>query len=255
MNRSMIAVLGAATLFFSLLQLSCNSTSSSNDNNPLNPSAPITDNLLPLVAGHSYVYAGFLVDTNTVKDSVPGIPHSAFSASWTLEPGFNDTWLFVDSTTVTGITKVKILAIKKDSVTGDFAFLQTLGPFYRAVQASYTDTALWVTVARPSLGMNTVWKTFDTTVNGIVNGVPESIRLQIFGVIEARETITDSSLSHTQYNTYRIRTYRTLSVGPISISTTTAYLWLAADVGPVQIDIAGDPENYGFYGVLSGKNF
>ncbi|HUL43933.1 MAG TPA: hypothetical protein VLY03_06210 [Bacteroidota bacterium] len=253
MNRAMMAVLAASIVFFSLIQLNC--TSNSSNSNPVNTSTPITANLLPLVAGHSYTYSGYLVDTNTVKDSVPGIPRSAFSATWTLEPGLNNTWLFLDSTTILDSTRVKILAIRKDSATGDFAFLQTLGPFYRAVHANYTDTALWVTVARPSLGMNTVWKTFDTTINGTINGIAASIQLQIFGVIEAHETITDSSSSHNQFDTYRIRTYRTITVGPISISTTTAYLWLAADVGPVQIDIAGDPENYGFYGVLANKNF
>ena len=253
MRHFTIAAVGVATMFFSLISFNC--TSNNGTTNPPTTVTPITDNLFPLVAGNSFEYSGYLVDTNSVKTPAPENPAGVFSATWTLFYDGGNIWYFQDSTTVNGATTGKKLYIRKDSATGDFAFLQTLGPFYRAIHATYTDTALWVTVARPSLGMNNTWLAFDTTVNGEVNGISAAIHFQIFGVIEAREIITDSSSSHTQYNTYRIRTYRTISVGPISISTTSAYLWLAADIGPVQVDIAGDPENYGVFCVLKNKNF
>lgn len=253
MRHFSIATVGIVTMFFSLISFNCKSDSGTT--NPPTTVTPITDNLFPLVEGNSFEYAGYLVDTNSVKTSVPGIPAGAFRSTWTLVPVSGNTWYIQDSITVDTTTKVKHLFLRKDSTTGDFAFLQTLGPFYRTIHAAYTDTALWVTVARPSFGMNNTWLAFDTTVNGQVNGISAAIHFQIFGIIEAREIITDSSSSHTQYNTYRIRTYRTISVGPISISTTSAYLWLAADIGPVQVDIAGDPENYGVFCVLKNKNF
>ena len=253
MRQFSIAAVGIALLFLSLISFNCKS-----DNGTTNPPAtvtPITDNLFPLVEGNSFDYTGYLVDTNSVKTPAPENPAGVFSATWTLHFDGGNIWHFQDTTMVNGDTTIKKLYIRKDSATGDFAFLQTLGPFYRAVHITPIDTALWVTVARPSLGMNNTWLAFDTTVNGQVNGVSAAIHFQIFGIIEAREIITDSSSSHTQYNTYRIRTYRTISVGPISISTTSAYLWLAAGIGPVQVDIAGDPENYGVFCVLKNKNF
>src|SRR5689334_19248016 len=216
---------------------------------------PITANLFPLVAGHSYEYTGYLVDTNSVSTPAPGIPPGSYRARWTLIPAGDGTWLIQDSTEVASTTTVRFFRVRKDTATGDIAFMQTLGPFYRAIQASYTDTAIWIYLARPSRGMNATWTAFDTTVSGVVNGISSNVHLQIFGIIEARETITDSTHDNTPYNTYRIRTYRTITVGPVSVTSTTAKLWLAADVGPVQVDIAGDPENYGHFRVMKDKNF
>lgn len=247
-GQTALAILAAATIFAAGCKTDTTSTTE--------PTVtPITANLFPLVAGHSYEYTGYLVDTNSVSTPAPGIPAGAYHASWLLIDAGDGTWLLLDSTHVASTTSVRFFRVKKDSSTGDIAFLQTLGPFYRAIQASYTDTAIWLYLARPSRGMNSIWTAFDTTVHGTVNGVSSDVHLQIFGIIEARETITDSTDAHTAYNTYRIRTYRTITVGPISVTTTTAKLWLAADVGPVQVDIAGDPENYGHFRVMQDKNF
>ncbi len=215
---------------------------------------PITENLFPLVAGHQFQYTGYLVDTNQVSAPAPGQP-TPYKASWTLAPGPSGTWILIDSTQVGATTpSVKLLQIKQDA-QGDYYFRQTLGPFYRAIQASYTDTLIWVLLAKPSVGVNYEWTAFDTTVNGVVNGVPASIHLQILGIIEGKEIITDSTSAHAKDTTYRIRTHRKITVSGFSVLSTTAVLWLQPNVGPVQIDIAGDPENYGHFRVLSGKNF
>ncbi len=221
---------------------------------------PITDDLLPLVAGHQYVYTGYLVDTNTVSTPVAGTVGN-YQAVWTLEPYLADptgkTWFFIDSTTVLGSTTVRILLIQKDSSTGDFAFRQTLGPFYRAIHASYTDTLIWVQIARPSVGAGVTWTAFDTTVSGEFQGQAVGVHLQIFGTIDAGVSITDSSLAHNVYSAYRVRTWRKITVGTFVIQddATTALLWLVKDIGPVQVDIAGDTENFGHFRVMTSKNF
>ncbi len=251
MNFSKTLVL----LFIILLALfsgsGCKSDSSSSTQVTI---TPITEDLFPLVAGHQFQYTGYLVDTNQVSTPLPNQP-TPYKASWTLAPGPSGTWLLIDSTQVGALTpSVKLLQIKKDA-EGSFFFRQTLGPFYRAVHAAYTDTTIWVLLAKPSAGMNYEWTAFDTTVYGTVNGVNASIHFQIFGNIEAKEVITDSTSAHAQDTTYRIRTHRKITVSGFSVSSTTAVLWLQANVGPVQIDIAGDPENYGHFRVLSSKNF
>lgn len=223
-------------------------------------STPITDDLLPLVAGHQYTYTGYVVDTNTVSTPMAGTVGN-YQATWTLEPYLADpsgkTWVIIDSTRVTGDTSVKALLFQKDTSTGDFAFRQTLGPFYRAIQAAYSDTAIWVQLARPSVGAGVTWTAFDTTVSGQFQGQAVAVHLQIFGKIDAQVAITDSSSAHTTYSSYRVRTWRKISVGSIVLQddATTALLWLVKDVGPVQVDIAGDTENFGQFGVLTAKNF
>ncbi len=229
----------------------CNSSSSSSTGPVV---TPITEDLFPLAAGHQFEYTGYLVDTNQVSTPVPGQP-TPYKASWTLYPGPSGSWIIIDSTSVGGVAyPPKPFLIKKDA-EGSFWFRQTLGPFYRAVQASYSDTAIWVLLAKPSVGIGVEWNAFDTTVTGTVNGITTSIHFQIFGSIEAKEVITDSTAARAQDTTYRVRTYRKITVSGFSLTQTTAKLWLQPNVGPVQIDIAGDPENYGHFRVLSKRNF
>jgi len=219
---------------------------------------PITEDLFPLVAGRRFVYTGFLVDTNSVETPVASSIGN-YQAVWNVSPGPSGTWLIQDSTTVLSVTTTRFFQISKDTSTGDFSFRQTLGPFYRAIHATYTDTAVWIRIARPSMGIAVIWNAFDTTVTGsIPGGGTANVRLQIFGEIEAKVSITDSSASHTVYPTaYRIRTWRKITAGGFVIQddATTARLWLVANVGPVQVNISGDTENYGHFRVLEGKNF
>ena len=84
MRHISIATVGIVTLFLSLISFNCKSDSGTT--NPPTTVTPITDNLFPLVSGNSFEYAGYLVDTNSVKTPVPGIPAGAFSATWTLIP-------------------------------------------------------------------------------------------------------------------------------------------------------------------------
>ena len=229
------------------------------DEGPTTPViTPITEDLFPLVAGRRFVYTGFLVDTNSVETPVASsVGH--YQAVWNVLAGPAGTWLIQDSTTVGTTTATRFFQITKDTTTGDFSFRQTLGPFYRAIHATYTDTAVWIGIARPSMGIGVVWTAFDTTVTGNIPGVGTSnVRLQIFGEIEAKVSITDSSASHTVYpNAYRIRTWRKITAGGFVVQddATTAKLWLAANIGPVQVNISGDTENYGHFRVLKDKNF
>ena len=234
-----------------VLSPGCSSSSSGPSQNNV---PPITEDLFPLVAGHQFSYTGYLVDKDSVKSRLAGQP-TPYKATWTIAPGPSGTWVIVDSTKVGGtLYPTKLFQIKKDA-DGSFWFRQTLGPFYRAVQASYTDTAIWVLLAKPSVGLNVLWVAYDTTVTGVVNGVTSSIHFQIYGNIEAKEVITDSSSTPAQDTTYRVHTYRKVTVSGFSVQQTTAYLWLQPNVGPVQIDIAGDPENYGHFRVLTDRNF
>jgi hypothetical protein len=219
---------------------------------------PITEDLFPLVAGRQFQYTGYLVYQGTVDSAVqPSV--GAYAASWTVLPGPSGTWLIQDSTTVFSATTVRYFQIKKDTSNGDFSFRQTLGPFYRAINASYTDTAVWIGIARPSMGIGTSWTAFDTTVTGNIPGVGSApVHFQIFGEIVGQFSITDSSSAHTVYpHAYKVRTWRKITAGGFVVQddATTAILWLVANIGPVQIDVAGDTENYGFFRVMTGKNF
>src|SRR6266850_3153777 len=130
---------------------------------------PITEDLFPLVAGRRFVYTGFLVDTNSVETPVASSIGN-YQAVWNVSPGPSGTWLIQDSTTVLSVTTTRFFQISKDTSTGDFSFRQTLGPFYRAIHATYTDTAVWIRIARPSMGIAVIWNAFDTTVTGSIPG-------------------------------------------------------------------------------------
>jgi hypothetical protein len=149
------------------------------------------------------------------------------------------------------------LIIRK-TAAGDFEFMQTIGPFKRAfgipTGTTAPDTLKWISVARPSLGLNVEWAAFDSTFIG-TGGT--TVRLQISGKIEATETVTDSSTSHQSHLTYRSRTWRRITVGGTIVQddATTSRLWLERNVGPVQIRIVEDTENIGHFRVMKAKNF
>jgi hypothetical protein len=256
MRDSVLIIAASFVVFSGLIMFS--DGCKSNDTTTAPPVVtPITDDLFPLVAGHRYVYTGFLVAPNTV-DSAIGISIGSYLGIWTLLPGPSGTWLIRDSTTVQGITGVRFFQIKKDSGTGGFLFRQTLGPFYRAVGATYSDTLAWLELVNPSVGVGVQWTAFDTTVVGHVGGLTGDVHLQIFGKIEGQVSITDSSSSHQVYpHAYRVRTWRKITAGGFVVQddATTAKLWLVADIGPVQVNISGDTENDGLFRVLTSRNF
>ena len=80
-------------------------------------------------------------------------------------------------------------------------------------------------------------------------------------MFEAAEVISDSTSiidgPATDRMTYRSRTWRriTLDGNIIQDDVTTSQLWLAADLGPAQIDIRNDTENFGHFRTLSAINF
>ena len=158
------------------------------------------------------------------------------------------------------VTIARTLFIRKDT-TEDFEFLQTIGPFKRAfgipIGTGAADTLVWIAVARPSYGVGTPglkWTAFDSIFTGSGGA---QVRLQIFGKIETQETITDSTTAHTQHNAYRSRTWRRIMVNGTIVQddATIIRLYLAANIGPVQMHIVEDTENIGHFRVLSGKNF
>jgi hypothetical protein len=229
---------------------------------------PITDDLFPLVVGHKFVYTGYATAPGS-GTTIPD-PTSSYNTIWTVASNAAPTPLggtataLVDSTTGPFgpggfvVTVARTLLIQKES-NGDFLFIQTLGPFKRAfgipVGTAASDTLFWVAVARPSHGVGSTgaqWTGYDSTFTG-TGGT--QVQLQIFGKIEAMETITDSAA--TPRETFRSRTWRKITVGGsvVQDDATTSQLWLAKDIGPIQVRIVEDTENIGHFRVLKSKNF
>lgn len=232
---------------------------------------PITDDLFPLVLGHKFVYSGYATAPGT-GTQIPD-PTGSYETIWTVGPtvptplGGTATALIDTTTGPFGpggfvVTVSRTLLIQKES-NGDFLFMQTLGPFKRAfgipVGTAASDTLFWVAVARPSQGVGSTgaqWTGYDSTFTG-TGGT--QVQLQIFGKIEAMENIADStdSPADTPRETFRSRTWRKITVGGLVVQddATTSRLWLAKDIGPIQVHIAEDTENIGHFRVLKSKNF
>ena len=233
---------------------------------------PITDDLFPLVVGRKFIYTGYATAPGT-GTPIPD-PTNSYNTIWTVasnaapSPLGGTATALVDSTTGPFgpggfvVTVARTLLIRKES-NGDFLFMQTLGPFKRAfgipVGTAASDTLFWVAVARPSQGVGSTgaqWTGYDSTFTG-TGGT--QVQLQIFGKIEAMETITDStdSPTATPRETFRSRTWRKITVGGLVVQddATTSQLWLVKDIGPIQVRIVEDTENIGHFRVLKSKNF
>lgn len=226
---------------------------------------PITDDLFPLVVGHKLTYEGYA--TAPVSGTQIPDPTDSYRTVWTIAANNVPTPLggtataIVDSTTGpfgpggAVVTVARTLLVQKDA-SGDFNFMQTIGPFKRVfgipVGTTAADTLVWVAVARPSQGVGVTWDAYDSTFTG-TGGT--AVRLQIFGQIETEETITDSS--YTERATYRSRTWRKITLGGTVVQddATTSRLWLSKDIGPVQMRIVEDTENPGHFRVMNAKNF
>src|SRR5258707_5847272 len=116
--RDCVLLVASTFLTLSGLILSAGGCKSNDTTTPPAAVTPITDDLFPLVAGHRYVYTGFLVAPNTV-DSAISSSIGSYVGIWTVLPGPSGTWLIADSTTVHGVTSVRYFQIKKNSSTGD----------------------------------------------------------------------------------------------------------------------------------------
>ena len=234
---------------------------------------PITVNLFPLTVGNKLTYTGYATAPGTGAQ-IPD-PTGSYRTVWTIvsnaapSPLGGTATAVVDSTTGPFgpggfvVTVARTLLIQQDS-TGDYLFMQTIGPFKRALEipvgATAADTLIWVAVARPSQGVGStgaVWTAYDSTFTGAAG----EVRLEIFGMFEATEVISDSTSIFdgpaTDRMTYRSRTWRRITVGGTIIQddATTSQLWLAEDLGPAQIEIKHDTENLGHFRTLSAINF
>lgn len=218
----------------------------------------ISSDLFPLVMGHNFTYKGYAIATTGVPLSDPT---GRYQTVWTIGPAgpLPGSTIIVDSTrfihpTLGEILVARNLIIVKNPGTGEFFFVQTLGPFFRAFNIPRNDTVRVVSIAKPEVGIGNTWTSFDSTYT---DGTGASIRLEIIGMVEGGEVVTDSSASRTQHETIRFRTYRRISVNSAVIvdNATTSRLWLQKDVGPVQVLIAQDTENLGHFRVMSARNF
>ncbi len=225
----------------------------------------ITFDLFPLTVGRKFRYVGYA--TAAGSGSRIADPSGVYRTIWTIltnaapSPLGGTATAIQDSTTGSflpaGVYAVRTLLVQK-SPAGDYSFLQTIGPFKRAfgipTGTSAADTLKWFAVARPSLGVNVQWSVFDSTFTGASSTL---VRLEIFGKIEAVETITDSSASHATHVVYRSRTWRKITAGGsvVQDDATTSRLWLERNVGPVQVRIVEDTENIGHLRVMQSKNF
>lgn len=228
---------------------------------------PSTVILFPLLSGHNYLYGGYAINTSANGSTRLPDPANVYNTSWTLVgplPGPNPpagSYLIRDTTRLhigsSDTTVTKTLVIIRNPSTGSFTFFQTIGPFFRALgitPTGRTDTVRAITVADPSVGIGGTWTALDSNY---ANAGGSTVRLQILGSLEGGEQITDSTSSHTTYDVLRFRTYRNVFVGSSQVvnNATTSKLWLAKNVGPVQVLISEDTENLGHFRNMKQKNF
>jgi len=231
---------------------------------------PITDDVFPLTVGRSYTYAGYSTDADSGY-RLPD-PGGVYRSKWTIATNSALSPLdgqpisaIVDSTTGPyapgggAFTVARTLLIRKDSV-GDYHFVQTIGPFKRRVGlptgTTAADTLISVAIVRPTQGVGGTgaqWTAYDQT---FTSGGAQ-IRLQIFGKIEETIAVADSASPPVTRTAYRARTWRRVSVNgtPTGPDATTAEFWLVKDIGPVQMRIVEDGENFGHFRTMRSKNF
>ncbi|TAK56814.1 MAG: hypothetical protein EPO24_10625 [Bacteroidetes bacterium] len=247
---------------------------------PLDISVPST--LFPLTAGHVITYSGYLTAGES-ETKIAGT-ETGYSTTWTVNTLIPVTAVFPagifpnlvgetavlvrDTTNVPAVSvtnKFTPVFIRQDSTSGDFSYLTNLGYFYRSASTkiwkSTTDTTAradslrFVVLAKPSAGIGTKFTCFNEDFTSYAGGVsnPVTLNLKIEGVFEAKETITVGS---TDYETYRLVISRTVSAGGVALSQgVTAKLWLANNVGPIQMFLAGNAEAPGNFRTMTSKSF
>ena len=221
-------------------------------------SGAITVDLFPIVLGHRFTFDGYAIATTGVP--LPD-PSNVYNTDWLLAANgpIPFSTVILDTTTLQHpsagvITVGRNLLIVKNPATGEFFFAQTLGPFFRAFGIPRTDTVRVVSIAKPDLGIGGTWVALDSTYESAVGS---SVRLEINGIVEGGEVVTDSSAARDRWETVKFRTWRRISVnGAVVVdNATTSRIWLHNGVGPIQVLIAQDTENLGHMRTLKAKNF
>ncbi len=219
----------------------------------------VTSDLFPLVLGHKYTFGGYAIAPST--GTILPDPSNRYQTVWTIGPAgpLPGSTVIIDSTRLVHpllgeILVARNLVILKNNLTGEFFFLQTLGPFFRAFGINRNDTVRSIPIAKPEVGIGGSWTAFDSTYT---DSTMSTIRLQIFGEVESGEVITDSTATHMTHETIRFRTWRRITLnGTVVVdNATTSKLWLQKDFGPVQILIAEDTENIGHFRIIRDWNF
>lgn len=227
----------------------------------------ITEDVFPLVVGHSIRYSGFLrdqaADTNITSTGL------LYQASWTVTANsvstpFGPAHIVRDSTFVPtgipsppGVWVASDFSFQRPSPTGteNFRLLYNFGRFYRTFSIQRPDSMRWILAAKLDAGIGISWTAFDSTWTASVGGTLTPVRLEIVGVFEGQETLL---LSSQTFNAYKLtlsqRIYLGGSATPI-FADSIASVWLAPNVGPVKMILHSDGENYGHYREFVSKNF
>ncbi|MBI5216548.1 MAG: hypothetical protein HY960_12425 [Ignavibacteriae bacterium] len=246
------------------------------------PDTSVPTTLFPFTAGNAITYSGYLTATET-ETKINGT-ETGYSTKWTVGnkipvsavlpasvfPNLvgESAVLIFDTTSVPAFAvnnKFTPVFIRQDTATGDFSYMTNLGYFYRSsstkIWKSASDTTArndslrFITLAKPSAGIGTKFTCFNEDFTSYVGGVsnPITVNLKIEGIFEGKENITVGS---TTYETYKLVVTRTVSSGGAVLSAgVTAKLWLANNVGPVQMFLAGNAEGPGNFRTMVSKNF
>jgi hypothetical protein len=225
---------------------------------------PVPANIFPLTTGHVIVYnEGTLLNLDT--DVPIAGTEVGYQSKWIIAgqvaPGpapYTMPTVILDTTTVLGNTVGRPFLAHLETTPNDYYFLTNLGYFFRSQQildsnsAVRSDSLRWILLANPSSGVGVEWVAFNETFTSAVAG---QLRLEIKAEFEGTETINAGG---TNYTTYRLVATRRVYLGSstTSISTAvTAKLWMAENIGPIQIELRGDAESNGKRQKMTAKNF
>lgn len=242
----------------------------SEDENPVidDTPDPVPANIFPLTPGHVLVYnSGTLLNLDT--DVPIAGTENGFQSQWVIAgkvapgpPPYTQPTVILDTTVVLGQTAPRTFLAHLEDAPNEYHFLTNLGYFFRSQKIYNTpgdstsgnraDSLRWILLAKPSAGVGVEWVAFDESFTSAVVG---QVRLEIKAEFEAKETLTAAG---TDYESYRLVATRRVYLGSstTSVSTNpTAKLWMAENVGPIQIELRGDAESNGKRQLLTGKNF
>jgi len=256
----LLMITGVFSLF---IIMGCDEEESPIDDNTPDP---VPANIFPLDSGHVLIYnEGTLLNLDT--DVPIAGTEVGYQSKWIIAgriaylPPYTTPTAILDTTVVLGNTAARTFLAHLDAALNDYYFLTNLGYFFRS-QKIYTtpgdstsgfraDSLRWILLANPSAGVGVEWESFNETFTSATVG---QIRLEIKAEFEATETITAAG---TNWLTYRLVATRRVYLGSstTSISTNpTAKLWLAENVGPIQIELRGDAESNGKRQTMTAKN-
>lgn len=220
--------------------------------------------IFPLTAGRVIVYNSGTLLVNDSETPLTGSEVN-FQSSWIIAgkttfpiPPYTTPTAILDTTKTLGMTLPRTFMIHRDTTTNVFYFLTNLGYFFRSQNIKATDTTYradslrWIALAKPSEGLKKKWTAFSETFTSATLG---SVKLEIIGEFEAKESLTAAG---TTYATYRLVATRNVYLGtstsPVSTGV-TAKLWMVENLGPVKIELRGDAESHGKRQTMTGKNF